>query len=134
MSVFEGMLALGQQAPPPGAGCQQMGLFMILIFAVFYFIVIRPQRKEQEKQQHFLERLKEGDKVIMTSGILGRIVAIDKAIVTIDVGDRTRVRFLRNQVARHQDGFGEDAAEDDKKTDSEKADGDTAAGGKKKKK
>ncbi len=102
--VIQVMEALAQaQGAPTGAACTQMAMMMVVIFAIFYFIVLRPQRKEQEKQQAFLDRLKEGDRVITTSGILGRIVTIDQKVATLDVGDRTKIRFLRNQIARLQD-------------------------------
>ena len=123
------MLAVAQQGAPQGAGCQQFAMFLLLIFAVFYFIVIRPQRKEQDKQKQFLERLKEGDRVIMASGILGRIVALEREIVTVDVGDRTRIRFLRNQVARYQ----ADAAEEPKSSKGDDLDQDESKSRTKKK-
>ena len=102
IEVFNQMLLPTAQAQSAGDSCQSMALFMAVIFSIFYFIVIRPQSKEQEKQRQFLERLMEGDRVIMTSGIFGRITALNKDVVTIDVGDRTRIRFLRNQVVRYQ--------------------------------
>jgi preprotein translocase subunit YajC len=102
IEVVNQTLLLTAQAQSAGDSCQSMALFMVVIFSIFYFIVIRPQSKEQEKQRQFLERLIEGDRVITTSGIFGRITALDKDVVTIDVGDRTRIRFLRNQVVRYQ--------------------------------
>ena len=125
---FQGMLAVGQEGAT-GAGCQQFAMFLLLIFAVFYFIVIRPQRKEQDRQKQFLDRLKEGDRVIMASGILGRIVALETEIVTVDVGDRTRIRFLRSQVARYQ----ADAAEEPKSNKSDDQDQDESKSRAKKK-
>ena len=104
-------------------------MFLLLIFGVFYFIVIRPQRKEQQKQQQFLDRLKEGDRVIMASGIFGRIVAIEPQVVTIDVGDRTRIRFLRAQVARLQ----EDAVAESKSSKDDDQDQDESKSRSKKK-
>jgi preprotein translocase subunit YajC len=91
------------------SGCLQMGPLFLIMIVIFYFLVIRPQRKQQAEQTRFLERLKEGDRVITTSGIFGRIVGLEGTVVTLDVGDRTRIRFLRNQVARFQ-GDAEDAA------------------------
>lgn len=109
--AVDGLLSLAQEQPPPGAGCQQMALFLLIIFAIFYFIMIRPQRKEQEKQRQFLERLKKGDRVVTTSGILGHIVDLDAQLVTLDVGDRTKIKLLRNQVARYFDESAEPTPE-----------------------
>jgi preprotein translocase subunit YajC len=99
----EQLVALAQaEGGQPGLmeGCAQTLPFLLVIIAIFYFMVIRPQRKQQQEHQRFLDRLKEGDRVIMSSGILGRIVKLENDIVTLDVGDRTRIRFLRTQVQR----------------------------------
>ena len=84
------------------SGCISSLPFLVIIVAIFYFLVIRPQKKQQTEQKHFLDRLKEGDRVITTSGIFGRIVNLEMDTVTLDVGDRTRIKFLRNQMSRIQ--------------------------------
>jgi len=100
--------------------CAGMMPMILLMFAVFYFLLIRPQRKEADKQQRFLDRLKEGDRIVMTSGILGRIVALERATVTVDVGDRTRIRFLR----AHISGYQEDHNPDSDSTQSDQSEND----------
>ncbi|MBN1946701.1 MAG: preprotein translocase subunit YajC [Bradymonadales bacterium] len=86
----------------PMSGCLSMLPFFLIVFVILYFMVIRPQKKEQQKQQRFLERLKEGDRVITASGIYGRIVNLEADTVTLDVGDRTRIKFLRSHISRFQ--------------------------------
>ena len=132
-NLFDALLALAQaqQQPDPMAGCTQTMAFLGIIIAIFYFMVIRPQRKQQMEQQRFLDRLKEGDRIITSSGIFGRIVNLDSEVVTVDIGDRTKIRMLRSQVSRFQPGVGED----DKAEDPiEGSDSDDDKGSKKKKK
>lgn len=108
-SLVERLIAIAQaegqspeQAPNPMGGCIETLPFLLVIVLIFWFMVIRPQKKQQVEQQRFLDRLKEGDRIITASGIFGRIVSLDGEVAVIDVGDRTRIRVLRNQIARSQ--------------------------------
>lgn len=123
LRMAEHLVALAQAEgaqPNPMAGCAQTLAFLGIIVAIFYFMVIRPQRKQQMEHQRFLDRLKEGDRVIMSSGILGRIVKLESDIVTLDVGDRTRIRFLRAQVQRPLAEPGAEDTSDSRDADAKK--------------
>ncbi len=74
---------------------------MIFIFVVFYFLLIAPMRKKQKRQQQMLSQLKRGDEVVTSSGILGRIAALDEAtgIVVLQISDNVKVKVLRNAIA-----------------------------------
>jgi preprotein translocase subunit YajC len=100
-------------------------MLLVIIIGIFYFLVIRPQRKQQLEQQRFLERLKEGDRVITASGIFGRIVQLGPEVAVIDVGDRTRVKFLRSQISRYQPDYGDQS----EKSDDDDDDRDKSGGG-----
>ncbi|MBZ4647580.1 MAG: preprotein translocase subunit YajC [Petroclostridium sp.] len=68
----------------------------IIIFAVFYFILILPQRKKDKKIKAMLAALKVGDEVLTIGGIYGKIVNIKDDILTIEVGaDKTKLRIAR---------------------------------------
>jgi preprotein translocase subunit YajC len=77
----------------------------IAMFAILYFLMIRPQMKQQKQHDEFLSKLKAGDDVVTRSGLLGKIVEIkeDKSnIVVLDLGDsgqKIKVRVLKNQIA-----------------------------------
>lgn len=68
------------------------------MFAILYFILIRPQQKQQKKHQALLAGLKKGDEVILSSGILGKIFAVEDRIVVIEIGDKTKLRVLKQAV------------------------------------
>ncbi len=91
----------GAPAPGPmgcGGGTEQIG-FLLLMFAVLYFVMIRPQQKRQKQHDQMLSDLKKGDIVRTNGGIRGEVTALDERDVTIEIADRTRVKVLRTHVA-----------------------------------
>lgn len=81
-----------------GGGTEQIG-FLLLMFAVLYFVMIRPQQKRQKQHDQMLTELKKGDIVRTNGGMRGEVTALDERDVTIEVADRTRVRVLRTHIA-----------------------------------
>ena len=61
---------------------------MILIFVVFYFLLIRPQRKKDKEAKQMLESLKVGDRICTIGGIYGTIVRIKDDVLTVEVGEQ----------------------------------------------
>lgn len=90
------------QSSPGGFGGANI-LFFVAIFAIMYFLMIRPQQKKQKETQQMLSSLQENDKVITVSGIIGRIVSFkpDKDIVVIEIDDKNKIRveFQRSAIA-----------------------------------
>lgn len=80
----------------------------IIIFAVFYFFLIRPQRKKQKDTQSMLDSLAKGDRIVTIGGMLGTIVTIKKKgdalspddTVVIKVAENTKLDMLRSSIAR----------------------------------
>lgn len=69
---------------------------MILIFVVFYFLLIRPQRKKDKEAKAMLDNLKVGDRICTIGGIYGTIVRIKDNVLTIEVGEqKTQMVFAR---------------------------------------
>ena len=69
---------------------------MILIFVVFYFLLIRPQRKKDKEAKAMLDNLKVGDRICTIGGIYGTIVRIKDDVLTIEVGEqKTQMVFAR---------------------------------------
>lgn len=69
---------------------------MVLMFAIFYFVLIRPQQKRQKLHQVFLNNLKKGDKVITRGGIVGTVTGVADQLVTIEVQEKVRVQIVRS--------------------------------------
>ena len=69
---------------------------MILIFVVFYFLLIRPQRKKDKEAKQMLDSLKVGDRICTIGGIYGTIVRIKDDVLTVEVGEqKTQLVFAR---------------------------------------
>lgn len=94
-------------APPPGGseGAGTAGLFgmlppLIAMFAIFYFLLIRPQQKKQKEHTSMLEALKEGDNILTNGGIYGTIKKIKEDVLTVQIADNVRVKVSRKSVSR----------------------------------
>lgn len=86
------------QAPAQGGAAWQSIVMMVLLFAVFYFFLIRPQSKKQKEIRKQREAMKAGDKVVTAGGIYGRIKEISDATVLIEVADNVRIKVDKNSV------------------------------------
>lgn len=71
---------------------------LILIFAVFYFLLLRPQQKRQKERNAMLGALKKGDKVITIGGMHGTIVDLSEERISLKVNENTRLTFERSSV------------------------------------
>ena len=72
---------------------------MVAIFAIFYFLLIRPQRAAQKRHAQMLSELKKGDEVVTEGGVMGSVVHIVEDQVTIKSGE-SRIVVLRSKIAR----------------------------------
>ncbi|MCS6894553.1 MAG: preprotein translocase subunit YajC [Bacteroidia bacterium] len=78
----------------PGSGVLLMQIaFFVGIFAIFYFFIILPQKRQQKREQEFRNSLKKGDKVITTSGIHGEIVSVDGDTLLLEVDKNVKLRI-----------------------------------------
>lgn len=84
-------------------------IFMVVIFAAMYFLMIRPQKKQEREVNNMRNNLQVGDEITTIGGIIGKIVSIKEETVMIETGhDRTKIRILRTAV-RNVDVHAEDA-------------------------
>lgn len=70
----------------------------IFIFIIFYFLMIKPQKKRLEQEQAMLSSLNKGDEVYTKSGIIGTITGLTEKIVTLEVSEGVKMKILRAQV------------------------------------
>ena len=73
-------------------------LFFGALFAIMYFVLIRPQQKQMKAQQTMLAALKKGDEVVTQGGMLGKVFAVTDKIVTLEVASGVRMRVLKSSI------------------------------------
>ena len=94
------VLAMAQPQGAPSPLVQLMPI--VLIVAIFFFLVVLPMRKRQSKVQAFLAALKTGDKVITSGGIYGTITRVDEGTLQLQIADKVRIDVARNAVVGYQ--------------------------------
>ena len=78
-------------------------IFMLLMFGVFWFILIRPQMKKQKEHAAMLSAIKKGDMIITRGGLIGKVSGISDTVLTIELQEKVRVRVLRAYVEGKHD-------------------------------
>jgi len=86
-----------------GSSIWPMLIFVVLIFGLMYFVMIRPQRKRQQEHRHLIEELKRGDRVVTAGGIYGVIESISEDSVTIKVESGATMRVAKGSVSLKQE-------------------------------
>ncbi|HFK2921150.1 TPA: preprotein translocase subunit YajC [Stenotrophomonas maltophilia] len=84
-------------AQPQGMGLTTL-LFPIILIAIMYFLMIRPQMKRQKEHKAMLEKIKRGDEVLTNGGIAGVVTDIGDNFITIEVADNVRIRVQKGAV------------------------------------
>ena len=86
-----------------GSSIWPMLIFVVLLFGLMYFVMIRPQRKKQKEHQQLIEELKRGDRVVTAGGIYGTIESISQDSVTIKVESGATMRVAKGSVSLKQE-------------------------------
>ncbi len=85
----------GQQGSNPYQGV----IMLVLMFAIFYFLLIRPQQKKAKMQKEMIEALKVGDSVVTVGGIFGKVASIQDDVLTVEIATGVKVKLTRNSVS-----------------------------------
>jgi preprotein translocase subunit YajC len=93
------LLAAPQATGSGGSGMMTSFIFMGLIFAVFYFLLIRPQKKKENDRKKMIEALKKGDNIVTIGGLYGKVTQVDESSVLAQVDDNTKVRIDKNAIS-----------------------------------
>ena len=98
----------------PGGGLTSFLVLFAPLFAIWYFLVIRPQQQQRRKLQDMLGSLKTGDKVVTSGGIYGTIVGFRDGIVQLQISSQVKVDLARSAIT----GMVTEGAEEQAKQDS----------------
>jgi preprotein translocase subunit YajC len=115
MRLFE-ILALmpptpaGTEPNPQGQMIQMIGMFVIL-GAMFYFLMIRPQQKQRKEHENMMKNIKSGDKILLSSGILGIVANVKEKTFIIKIAENVKVEVIKSAVTSLLKGEGETKTE-----------------------
>ncbi len=92
--------AMGQAG---GSGGQAGGLAgflpIIILFAIFYFLLIRPQQKKAKEHKNMLTDLKKGNRIVTSGGIYGTILSLDETTIGLEIAEKVKIKITRGNVA-----------------------------------
>ena len=89
-------------APVGGASAWLQFIPFVLVLAIFYFIILLPMRRKQQKAQAFLEGLKVGDRIITPGGIYGQVTRLGAESLQIQVADKMRIEIAKAAIGGYQ--------------------------------
>ena len=99
-------LAFAMGSAPGGAGGAGGGMAafqqiipLVFMFAIFYFLLIRPQQKKAKEHKALLEAMKKGDNVITAGGVHGKVTAVDNELVTLEVANNVNIKITKSYIA-----------------------------------
>lgn len=94
------LYAQGGQQAAGGNPFMSIGM-MVAIFAIFYFLLIRPQKKQQQKLQQSIASLKKGDKIIVSGGIVAEYVSDKEGgrVAIVKVGENTKIEIIKSSIS-----------------------------------
>ena len=73
---------------------------LIMLFGIFYFLIIRPQQKQQKEHAEMLDALTKGDKIVTTGGLYAEIVKVEEDFIKIKLNDNNIVKLDKNYISR----------------------------------
>jgi len=94
------LFALG--TPPEGGSSWLQLVPFVIVLGIFYFIILQPMRRKQQKVQQFQEALKVGDRVITTGGIYGQVTRMNDQTVQLQVADKIRIEVAKAAIGGYQ--------------------------------
>jgi len=101
-------LAFAMSGPAGGAAAGQAGggmaafqqiIPLVFMFAIFYFLLIRPQQKKAKDHKALLDAMKKGDNVITAGGVHGKITSVDDDLVTLEIAPNVNIKIAKSYIA-----------------------------------
>lgn len=87
------------QTPDTASSMTQMIIYLVIMVAIFYFLLIRPQKKREKQTRIMLNEMRAGDEIITIGGIMGTIVSVKDDSVMIETGaNRTKLKFEKSAI------------------------------------
>jgi preprotein translocase subunit YajC len=100
MIAFAPLFAMA--APAEGASPWLQLVPFAIVLGIFYFIILMPMRKKQQKVQEFLSSLKVGDRVITTGGIYGQVTRLGEQTIQLQIADKIKIEVAKSSIGGYQ--------------------------------
>jgi preprotein translocase subunit YajC len=94
------VFAMGSAGEGGGAWLQLVPF--VLVLGIFYFIILLPMKRKQQKVQEFLDNLKVGDRVITTGGIYGQVTKLGEQSVQLQIADKIKIEVAKSAIGGYQ--------------------------------
>jgi len=112
MDTFCPIFAQAGQQPTNPLG---FAVPMIVIFAIFYFMMIRPQQRKEKERRRMIDTIKTGARVMFSGGILGTVTNVKESTFTVKIADKVKIEVARGAVSRVLEKGEKVAAEQDER-------------------
>lgn len=108
MNTMLDFVTMGMGGMPGGAGAQggqpqspyMMIGWVVIMLALFYFLLIRPQQRKEKERRNLISSIKTGDRIIFGGGLIGIVANIKDNVFTVKIADNTKIDVLRGAVTR----------------------------------
>jgi len=90
----------GGTAPAGGGGMLGMVGYMVIFFALFYFLMIRPQMRREKERKKMIETIKTGDRILFCGGMLGTVANVKDQLLAVKIADNVKIEVARGAVLR----------------------------------
>lgn len=89
------------EAAPAGAGSPlQFPIMMVILFAIMYFMMIRPQKRREKERKEMINSVKSGARVMLTSGIIGEVINVKENTLIVKIAENTKVECVRAAISQ----------------------------------
>ena len=95
MNLLFYTIAQAAPAAAPKGSPLQFPIMMALLFGVMYFMMIRPQRRRDKERKAMIANVKAGDRVLLTSGILGEIQKVSENSLIVQIAEKTKIEVVK---------------------------------------
>ena len=101
MSMLVGPV-FGMGAAPEGSSVLLQFVPLVLVVGIFYFIILLPMKRKQQKVQQFLDNLKVGDRIVTTGGMYGQVTRLGEQSVQLQIADKIRIEVAKASIGGYQ--------------------------------
>ena len=72
---------------------------IIILFAIFYFLLIRPQQKKAKEHKQMIENIKKGNRIVTSGGIFGTIISLDDTTIGLEIAEKVKIKVARGNIS-----------------------------------